>query len=89
MKVFGSAHASRVFCSEMAAADAKDQIGPNEEWFLHFRSDVPLQPYRSALTVWPLSAEELSRTERQAQSGNPSALNNLGTNERPLTAHRT
>jgi hypothetical protein len=67
----------------MAAVDAKHQIGPNEEWYLHFHSDLPLQPYRTAHAVWPLSTEELSRTESQAQSDNASALNNLGTNERP------
>jgi hypothetical protein len=68
----------------MASADAKDQqIGPNEEWYLHYPSKFErLQPYRTAHTVWPLSTEELSRTERQAQSGNASALNNLGTNQR-------
>jgi TPR repeat protein len=68
----------------MAAVDAKHQIGPNEEWYLHVDFDVPLQPYRTAHTVWPLSTEELSHTERQAQSGNASALNNLGINERPV-----
>jgi hypothetical protein len=75
----------------MAAVDARDQIGPGDEWYLHFPSDEPLQPYRSARTVWPLSAEELSRTERQAQSGNASALNNLGNDETPTDcpAHPT
>jgi hypothetical protein len=68
----------------MTARDAKDQIGPNDEWYLHYPSKVePLQPYRTANTVWPLSAKELVRTERQAQSGNASALNNLGTDEIP------
>jgi hypothetical protein len=67
----------------MATVDAKNLIGPNDEWYLHHPShfEAP-QPYRTAHTVWPLSAEELSRTERQAQSGNASALNNLGTNQR-------
>ncbi len=63
------------------ADDAKDQLSAADEWYLYHPSDsgVQLQPYRSAQTVWPLSAEELSRTESQAQSGNASALNNLGT----------
>jgi hypothetical protein len=62
-------------------AAASDRISVSEEWYLYhpFAEDVPLQPYRTARTVWPLSAEELSRTERQAESGNASALNNLGT----------
>jgi hypothetical protein len=66
----------------MATTDAKDQIGPSDEWYLFMANQDLPQPYRTSHTVWPLSAEELSRTERQAQSGNPSALNNLGTIQR-------
>ncbi len=66
-------------------SDAKDGIATDEEWYLYIPSkDEPPQPYRSARAVWPLGAEELSRTDRQAQSGNPSALNNLGTPHTPL-----
>jgi hypothetical protein len=62
-------------------SDGKHQINVVDEWYLHYPAKFePLQPYRTAHTVWPLSAEELSRTERQAQSGNASALNNFGTN---------
>ncbi len=64
----------------MALADAKDQIGANDEWYVHRPSKFESpQPYRTAHAVWSLSAEELSRTESQAQSGNASALSNLGT----------
>jgi hypothetical protein len=85
---------SLVFVSAAAGtsesmADAKtDQISGGEQWYLYRPSkqseggvdvEMPIQPYRSAPTTWPLSAEELSRTERLAQSCNPSALNNLGT----------
>ncbi len=60
--------------------DAQAQIGASDEWYLFLPSEEePPQPYRGARTIWPLSADELSRTESQAQSGNASALNNLGT----------
>jgi hypothetical protein len=60
--------------------DAKAQIGASEEWYLflppHYQ---PPQPYRSAPAAWPISAQELKRTEAQAAASNASALNNLGT----------
>jgi hypothetical protein len=64
----------------MRDADEKDRIGAGDEWYLYLPSnEEPVQPYRTAHTVWPLGTEELSRTESQAQSGNAPALNNLGT----------
>jgi hypothetical protein len=66
-------------------SDAKAQIGASEEWciFLLPRNqplrNQPLQPYRSAPTAWPISAEELTLTEVQSAASNASALNNLGT----------
>jgi hypothetical protein len=61
-------------------SDAKAQIGASEEWYLFvfLRHGLP-QPYRSAPTAWPISEEELRRTEAQAAASNASALNNLGT----------
>ncbi len=66
--------------------EAKAQIGASEEWYLlATKESAPLQPYRSAPATWPISAQELKRTEAQAAT-NPSALNNLGThNEREET----
>ncbi len=74
-----------------------EAIAAADEWYLYLPSKAePLQPYRSAPTAWPLCAEELRRTESQAHSGNPSALNNLGTTQHsvrgwrflhPTTAH--
>ncbi len=59
--------------------DSKGQIGASEEWYLYLPSNEALpQPYRSAPITWPISDVELKRTEAQAQSGNASALNNLG-----------
>jgi hypothetical protein len=65
-------------------SDAKQRIGADDEWYLYFpTNEVVAQPYRTAPTVWPLSADELSRTERAAQSSDKAeraaALNNLGT----------
>ncbi len=67
-------------------SDAKQRIGADDEWYLYFpaaEEPEPPQPYRTAPTVWPLSANELSRTERAAQSTDKAeraaALNNLGT----------
>jgi hypothetical protein len=61
-------------------SDAKAQISASDEWYLFVETpDEPPHPYRSARAVWPLSTEELRRNELQAQSGNASALNNLGT----------
>jgi hypothetical protein len=63
-------------------SDAKHRIGISEEWYLFIPPGGALpQLYRTARTVWPLSAKEVQLTESQAQSGNPCALNNLG---RPL-----
>jgi hypothetical protein len=71
----------------MTDVDKKNRIGAGDEWYLYLPSNKePVQPYRTAHTVWPLSAEELSRTESQAQSGNASALNNLGTTRHPAFA---
>jgi hypothetical protein len=61
-------------------SDAKGSIGAVDEWYLylHFEDEV-VQPYRSAPTVWPISAEEVKQIEAQAIPSNPSAINNLGT----------
>jgi hypothetical protein len=55
-----------------AMADEKSAkaIGVDDEWFLFLHGEGSLQPYRSAPTSWPISANELARTEKQAQSGN-------------------
>jgi hypothetical protein len=55
------------------------QIGRKEEWYLYLpnAAKIPPQPYRTARTVWPISAQEVKQTESEAAS-NPSALNNLG-----------
>jgi hypothetical protein len=66
------------------ATKAQASISASEEWFVYIPPFNEPQPYRSAPTTWPISAEELSRTEAQAQSGNASALNNLGTNHTQL-----
>jgi hypothetical protein len=69
-------------------SDAKTQIGASDEWLLFLTLDSSaLQPYRSAPAVWPISVEELKRTEAQAAAANASALNNLGT--RPHSAMRS
>ncbi len=74
-----------VFSVADRMSDAKQRIGADDEWYLYFPSgeEEPPQPYRTAPTVWPLSADELSRTERAAQSSDKAeraaALNNLGT----------
>jgi hypothetical protein len=74
----------------MADSDAKDRTGAGDEWYLYLPSNKePVQPYRTAHTVWPLSAGELSRTESQAQSGNASALNNLGTTQHSARGWRS
>jgi hypothetical protein len=72
--------AKAVACESMS--DAKGALSANDEWYLYLlpTRDPQVQPYRTAPTVWPLSTEELSRTERESKSGNASALNNLGTN---------
>ena len=56
------------------------QIGRDDEWFLYLpkEENVPAQPYRTARTVWPLSAQDVKQTEDEAARSNPSALNNLG-----------
>jgi hypothetical protein len=72
----------------MTTEPDQKQINAGDEWYLFIPSEKePLQPYRSARTVWPLSAEELSRAERQAHSGNASALNNLGTTPHSFRQH--
>ncbi len=60
----------------MSDADATVSIA--EEWYLYRPLGDPPQPYRSAPAAWPISADELKRTEAQAAASNPSALNNLG-----------
>ncbi len=56
------------------------QIGRDDEWYLYLpkEENVPPQPYRTARTVWPVSAQEVKQTEDEAARSNPSALNNLG-----------
>jgi hypothetical protein len=56
------------------------QIGREEEWYLYLPNDakIPPQLYRTARTVWPLSAQDVKQTEDEAAASNPSALNNLG-----------
>jgi hypothetical protein len=56
------------------------QIGRDDEWHLCLpkEKNVPPQPYRTARTVWPLSAQDVKQTENEAARSNPSALNNLG-----------
>ncbi len=80
--------AQSLFCLLSAAdrmCDARQRIGAVDEWYLYFPAgeEEPPQPYRTAPTVWPLSADELSRTERASQSSDKAeraaALNNLGT----------
>jgi hypothetical protein len=66
---------------------SEKEAGGGEEWCLYLPSrDKPLQPYRSARTAWPISAEELSRTESQAAASKASALNNLGNELRASAA---
>jgi hypothetical protein len=61
-------------------SDAKGAIGADEEWHLWLiHDDEEVQPYRTAPTAWPISAEEVKRSESQAVSSNASAVNNLGT----------
>jgi hypothetical protein len=60
-------------------SEAKGERGACEEWYLYLPArDEVVQPYRSAPTAWPISAEECNRAEAQAQLSNPSALNTLG-----------
>jgi hypothetical protein len=59
-------------------SDTKAQISADNEWYVFQTLPYGEQPYRSAPTAWPLSADELTRTEAQAATSNPSALNNLG-----------
>jgi hypothetical protein len=54
------------------------KLGEEHEWYLFMSSLDPPQLYRNAPTEWPIGAEELNLTEREAASGNPIALNNLG-----------
>jgi hypothetical protein len=56
------------------------QIGREEEWYLYLpnAANTPPQLYRTARTVWPISAQDLKQTEDEAARSNPSALNNLG-----------
>ncbi len=66
---------------------SEKEAGGGEEWYLYLpSSDEPLQPYRSARTAWPISAEEVSRTESQAAASKASALNNLGNELRDSAA---
>jgi hypothetical protein len=60
-------------------SSAQVPLSADEAWYVFVPSRAtPPQLYRSAPTVWPLSAEALSTIETQAQSGNTSAINNLG-----------
>jgi hypothetical protein len=60
-------------------SDAKGASGANEDWYLYLpERDVPLQPYRSAPTSWPISAKELEQIEERATKSSPSALNAHG-----------
>ncbi len=68
-------------------SDSKGAIDATEEWYLYVpERHQPLQPYRSAHTVWPISAEELKQIEERAVKSMPSALNSLGTSFCPLLA---
>ncbi len=61
-------------------SDAKRHVSTDEEWYLYVTATnlfLGAQPYRSAVATWPISDEELQRTESLAPT-NPSALNNLG-----------
>jgi hypothetical protein len=61
-------------------SDKKAEVGASEDWYLYLPpTNEPLQPYRRAPTAWPISAEELKRTEAQAAATHASALNDLGT----------
>jgi hypothetical protein len=53
------------------------------EWYLYLppTQECPLQPYRSAPTIWSVSSQELDRIECSVKTGDASALNSLG----PLT----
>ena len=61
-------------------SSSPSQIGRDDEWYLYLpkAANVPPQPYRTARTVWPVSAQDVKQTEDEADRSNPSALNNLG-----------
>jgi hypothetical protein len=62
-------------------SDVKGATNTGEDWYLYVPSCDPSenpQPYRATPTAWPISVEEVKRTEAQAQSGSPSAVNALG-----------
>jgi hypothetical protein len=60
--------------------DFNHQCIADKQWLLYIPSSKDgVQPFRSAPTAWPISAEELKRTEARAARANVSAINNLGT----------